>query len=407
MQTNSLSDSMSETNVQIPDVYKYRGICFSKTLQNIYMENKHRFQFYMLQLAHCNSTRYGLQRSKKKMQLKSCRTYLSTLDNVICEDSEFDLSVKEILMEQTEEQFIREQHLTFDKAKKNRLHGRTNIYQPAFRKLLQWLKYEAGLSGCKCPDCEDCVKLLLCPETQAMEQTSVCLNCNCGKHYLAFGSPATPCRVCHVVDPKTGQFRCLGRVQCCKCLRFFPNCRFHRMITMLNDAHDFIEPVRSGRLHLCNFCIVNKSVKREWLQKVQRPFDLGEAKMHRGMRQIMSERKKQKQMLQEMGEATMHAYGADNLLTHRQAARIMRKADDNIDKIVSTIDQSQNHALDSFLSQLGDTINTLSAKGRLDGPKKDLALAATVYHLGKDNVLKVNHRSSTVTVPRKKRQRKS
>ena len=148
-------------------------------------------------------------------------------------------------------------------------------------------------------------------------------------------------------------------------------------------------------------------MKREWLQKVQRPFDLGEAKMHRGMRQIMSERKKQKQMLKEMGEATMHAYGADNLLTHRQAARIMRKADDNIDKIVSTIDQSQNHALDSFLSQLGDTINTLSAKGRLDGPKRDLALAATVYHLGKDNVLKVNHRASTVTVPRKKRQRKS
>ena len=66
--------------------------------------------------------------------------------------------------------------------------------------------------------------------------------------------------------------------------------------------------------------------------------------------------------------------------------------------------QSQNQKLNIML---GDTINTLSAKGRLDGPKRDLALAATVYHLGKDNVLKVNHRASTVTVPRKKRQRKS
>ena len=341
------------------------------------------------------------------MQLKSCRTYLSTLDNVICEDSEFDLTIKEILMEQTEEQFIREQHLTFDKAKKNRLHGRTNIYQPAFRKLLQWLKYEAGLSGCRCPDCEESVKLLLSPETQAMEQTSVCLNCNCGKHYIAFGQAVTPCRVCHRLDPKTGQFQCLGRVQCCKCLRFFPNCRFHRMIHLLNQSNEFIEPVRSGRLHLCNFCIVNKSVKREWLQKVQRPFDLGEAKMQRGMKQILSERKKQKQMLEEMEAATMHAYGAKNLLTHRQAARIMRHADDNIDKIVQKMDESQDNALDSFLHELGDTINTLSAKGTLKGAKKDLALAATVYHLGKDSVLKVNKRASSVTVPRKKRQRKS
>ena len=399
--------SESHTSAGIPDIYKYRGVCFSQTLQNLYMQHKDRFQYYMLVLAHCNSTRYGGKSGQKKMQLKSCRTYLSTLDNVICEDSEFDLTLKEILSEQTEEQFIREQHLMFDKAKKTRLHGRTNIYQPAFRKLIQWMKHEASLAGCKCPDCESSIKLLLSPETQANEQTSVCLNCNCGKHYVAFGNPTTPCRVCHRLDPVTGQFQCLGRVQCWKCLRYFANCRFHKMIHLLNEKPEFIEPVRSGRLHLCNFCMVNKSVKREWLQTVQRPFNIGEAKLQQGMRSIESERKKQKQMLAEMESATMHAYGADNLLTHRQAARVMRKADENIDKIIESMDVHQNKAIDSFLGHLGNTIETLSAKGSMTPTTKDLALAASIYHLGHEKVLKVKKRGSCVVVPRRKRQRKS
>ena len=200
--------------------------------------------------ATCKSTRYGLA-PKATMRLKSCRTYISTLSNVICEGSEFAVPVAEILFESTEEQFIREQHSTFDKVKRSRKSGRLNIYQPAFRKLFEWLKHEAAKEGCGCDGCMKTCQLLLTPEKQAEEQRSFCRNCGCGQHYTVVG---TCSRTCHLMNQRTGRMTCLGRRQCMNCLRYFPNCRFHRMVEVLKKRPEIKESV-AGRLFVCNFCL--------------------------------------------------------------------------------------------------------------------------------------------------------
>lgn len=385
---------MSLLPQQRADLYNHRSICFSGTLESLYLQHKGLFEHYM-RTAVCKSTRYP--KGKKTMAEKSCKTYLSTLDKVICKDSEFDLSLVEILSESTEEQFIREQHLTFDQ--------KSNIYQPAFGKLFDWFKHEASLVGCGCADCLSVIRLFACPETQAEDQSSVCLNCNCGKHYVAFGATSPSCRVCHRMDPKTGTFQCLGRKQCSRCLRHFPNCRFHRMLELLSVRHDFIEPVRLGRLHLCNFCIVNKTHKRAWLQKVERPFDLAEKKIQQGMRKIVSKRKSERLMLQEMGNSTMQAYGAKKLLTYRQASDVMRQADSNIDKLVAKADKDRSKAIESFLGNLEGSIHELSAKGESSVESRDLALASTLFHLGRKAVVDFSSDAGSVKVLRKKRRR--
>ena len=379
-------------------LYNHRSICFSETLESLYLNNKKLFEHFM-RTAACKSTRYP--KGKKKMGEKSCKTYLSTLDKVVCKDSEFNLSLVEILSEQTEEQFVREQHLTFDQ--------KGNIYKPAFGKLFDWFKHEASLAGCNCHECKSTIRLLLNPEAQAEEQSALCLNCGCGKHYVAFGDNDPSCRMCHRFNPKDGTFQCLGHTQCCNptCLRFFPNCRFHRMIELLSQRPEFIEPVRLGGLHLCNFCIVVQSAKRAWLQKVERPFNLAEKKVQQGIRKIVSKRKVEREMLKEMGQSTMHAYGAENLLTYRQTSAVMRKADENIEKMVEKVVEGQRSAIESFLGNLEHSINELSAKGESSAESRDLALASTLFHLGHEAVLDISTDASTVQVRRRKRKRKT
>lgn len=377
-------------------LYNHRSICFSETLESLYLHNKNTFEHFM-RTATCKSTRYP--EGKKKMGEKSCKTYLSTLDKVISKDSEFNLGLVEILSEQTEEQFVREQHLIFDR--------NTNIFKPAFGKLFDWFKYEARLVGCGCHECKSTIRLLLNPEAQAEEQSTLCLNCGCGKHYIAFGNNKPSCRMCHRINPKDATFQCLGRTQCSdpKCLMNLPNCRFHRMINLLSQRNDFIEPVRLGRLHLCDGCFLNNTRYKAWLQKVERPFNLAEKKVQQGIRKFVSKRAVQKEMLAEMEKSTMHAYGAKNLLTYRQTSDVMRKADENIDKIKEKVVEGQRSAIQSFLGNLEHSINELSANGESSVESRDLALASTLFHLGREAVADISTDASTVQVRRKKRKR--
>jgi len=364
-------------------------------MQSLYLNNKGTFEQFMRN-ASCKSTRYP--KGKKQMGEKSCRTYLSTLDKVICTDSEFDLSIVEILSEQTEEQFVREQHRNFDR--------NTNIFKPAFGKLFDWFKHEASLVGCACHECKSTVRLLLNPEEQAEEERPVCFNCGCGKHYVAFGDNNPSCRICHRTNHKDATFQCLGVTQCSDCLENKPNCRFHRMIGLLSQRHDFIEPVRLGRLHLCDGCFINNTKKRAWLRKVERPFDLAEKKIQQGIGKMVSKRTRERRMLKEMEKSTMHMYGTEDLLTYRQTSEVMRKADANIDKIVAKETKDRSTAINSFLENLEHSIDELSAN-QSSAESRDLALASTLFHLGRESVLDISQDASVVQVRRRKRKRRT
>ena len=82
------------------DIYSRRVFCFSEhTLESLFLAHKDLLQHYMMH-ATCKSTRYGLA-PKATMRWKSCRTYISTLCNVVCKGSEFALAISEILLETT------------------------------------------------------------------------------------------------------------------------------------------------------------------------------------------------------------------------------------------------------------------------------------------------------------------
>ena len=384
-------------------IYSKRAYCFSKTLAWILLNQSDVFQRYMLH-ATCKSTRYGLV-PKARMKLKSCRTYLSTLKHVVCEDSEFAVTVSEILCEMSEEQFIREQHLTFDKVKESRHSGRLNIYQPAFRKLFEWLKHDAALEGCGCDDCLRTCELLLCPEKQAEEQASPCRNCGCGHHYTMLGGCS---RSCHSVDPKTGTFMCFGKRQCFQCLRYFANCRFHRMNDALSKRPELREAVLSGRLFLCNFCYANNTILRAWYREIHRPLELGLERLDRGIRKIAAEDISERKLLKQMREETIRTVAVDkeDLLTHRQVAGIMETADDNISKITSLLQEKKIGSARDFLGRLEGVLTTMCLRRPMAREDRDIIVAATRYHVGNDSTMETND-TGEIFVDRKRRRKKT
>jgi len=382
-------------------IYSRRVFCFSEhTLESLFLKHKDLLQHYMMH-ATCKSTRYGLA-PKATMQWKSCRTYISTLSNVVCKGSEFSVALSEILIETTEEQFIREQHLTFDKVKRSRRSGRLNIYQPAFRKLFEWLKHEARKQGCSCTDCLRTCDLLLSPEKQAEEQRACCRNCGCGHHYTMVGRCS---RTCHVMDPRSGRMTCLGRRQCMSCLRYFPNCRFHRMIEILKGRPELKETVSAGRLFLCNFCFVNKTLQHQWYREARRPLELGKERLERGIRKIALKEVSEKKLLKEMRDQSYASVKVDKeeLLTHRQVAGLMQTADENIDKISALLQKKKLKSAEGFLGCLDEVLTNMCLQRPMQRPERDLILAATRYHVGSNDATLKTDDCGNVVVDRKRR----
>lgn len=372
------------------------------TLESIFLQHKEELQHYMMH-ATCKSTRYGLA-PKATMRWKSCRTYISTLSNVICQGSEFAISISEILYETTEEQFIREQHLTFDKVKRSRKSGRLNIYQPAFRKLFEWLKHEATKEGCKCEACERTCELLLNPEKQAEDQRTCCRNCGCGQHYTAFMKCS---RTCHAMNPRTGRISCLGRRQCMNCLRYFPNCRYHRMIEVLKERPEIRESVNAGRLFVCNFCFVNKTLRTNWFQEVRRPLEIGLERLEKGMKKIASKELSEKKLLKEMREEACASIRTpkEDLLTHRQVASVMQTADQNIDEITKLLQEKKLKSANGFLSCLDEVLSKMCMRQPMERKDRDLILAAARYHLGSKDASLITDERGEVFKERKRRKK--
>lgn len=386
-------------------IYSCRDFCFlDHTLESLFLSHKDGLQYYMMH-AKCKSTRYGLS-SKATMRLKSCRTYISTLSNVICEGSEFAVPVAEILFESTEEQFIREQHLTFDKVKRSRRSGRLNIYQPAFRKLFEWLKHEAMKAGCGCDACMKTCQLLLTPEKQAEDQRSFCRNCSCGQHYTVFGMSS---RTCHLMDSRTGRMTCLGRRQCMNCLRYFPNCRFHRMVEVLKKRPEIKESVAAGRLFVCNFCFVNKTVQESWYHEVRKPLEVGMVRLERGIRQIASKEISERKLLKEMREEACSTISVnrEDLLTHRQVAGLMQTADENIEKIALHLENKKLTSAKGFLNCLDDVLSKMCTQQPMGSQERDLILAAARYHVGDGDSSLSTDEKGAVFVRRKRRKKNS
>lgn len=384
-------------------IYSQRDFCFSDhTLESIFLTHKDALQNYMMH-ATCKSTRYGLA-PKATMRLKSCRTYISTLSNVICEGSEFAVPISEILFESTEEQFIREQHLTFDKVKRSRKSGRLNIYQPAFRKLFEWLKHEAMKAGCGCDGCMRTCQLLLTPEKQAEDQRSFCRNCGCGQHYTVVG---TCSRTCHLMDSRTGRMTCLGRRQCMNCLRYFPNCRFHRMVEVIKKKPEIKESVAAGRLFICNFCFVNKTVQEKWYLEVRKPLEVGLVRLERGIHQIASKEISERKLLKEMREEACSSIrvNKEDLLTHRQVAGLMQTADENIEKITAHLEDKKMTSAKGFLNCLDDVLSKMCTQQPMERKDRDLILAAARYHIGNNDASLNTDENGTVYVRRKRRKK--
>ena len=393
--------SLVVESVGATDIYSRRVFCFSEnTLESIFLRHKDLLQHYMMH-ATCKSTRYGLA-PKATMRWKSCRTYISTLSNVICEGSEFAVLMSEILIETTEEQFIREQHLTFDKVKRSRRNGRLNIYQPAFRKLFEWLKHEALKDGCNCVDCKRTCELLLTPEKQAEEQRSCCRNCGCGNHYTFDNRCA---RTCHIMDPRSGRMTCLGRRQCMNCLRYYPNCRYHRMMEVLTKRPELKETICAGRLFLCNFCFVNKTLQQQWYKQARRPLELGKERLERGIQKIAMKEISEKKLLKEMREESYAHVSVDKeeLLTHREVAGLMQTADENIEKITALLQEKKLKSAESFLGCLDEVLTNMCLQRPMQRSERDLILAATRYHVGsRDHSMKTDD-CGNVIVNRKRR----
>ena len=235
------------------------GFCFDMPLEVLWRLFSTYFYRFMLN-GYSDSSRHAKTvKKEKKMKKKSCLTYQSTISNVIYEGSEYNRRVLDILNEETEKGFVQQQHFLHDTQTKTRLK-KSNIYKPSFRKLFQWFKYLSfSKDACHCDTCKQTKYLFLHKEEQGEDGQTLCLNCNCGKHYTFNGQPSASCRTCHIFDPVTSRFLCLGRTQCSLCYRYCANCRFHEMNEILSEHKEWQEAVLRGNLHVCDSCIHRKT----------------------------------------------------------------------------------------------------------------------------------------------------
>ena len=399
---NDMTDTTAESA-------KYRKICFGQmTLEQIWLAFSHDFMAYLQGTSSDSSRHAKTIKCQRKLKPKSCKTYQSTLSNVIYQDSEYNLRVPDILEEDTEKSFIRQVHFLHDTVTKNRARA-LNIYMPSFRKLFKWLKHESSLAGCDCSSCQRTHYLFLHPEEQGNESENVCLNCGCGKHYT-IGEPSTGCRCCHIFDTETNSFLCLGRFQCCHCYRFFSNCRFHQMNQILDSRPELKPAVLYGNLHICNFCIHGKTARRDWYQAVRKPFELSQRRLEKDVEKVISLRRRNFEVAKEMQNHRNFGFpeiDPEEYLTHRQAAGVMRDAAENIEQINQLLRDRQKKDVKALLGDFDNIIKQWQSGNELCKEDRDLVFAVTNCIMGKKSPVSISADGNTVEVAKHKRRKKS
>ena len=84
---NDMTDTTAESA-------KYRKICFGQmTLEQIWLAFSHDFMAYLQGTSSDSSRHAKTIKCQRKLKPKSCKTYQSTLSNVIYQDSEYNLDL--------------------------------------------------------------------------------------------------------------------------------------------------------------------------------------------------------------------------------------------------------------------------------------------------------------------------
>lgn len=338
-------------------------------------------------------------KDRKPMKRKSACTYLSTLEKVVSEYS--DVKVFEILNEKTLICFIHEQSRLFDQTHALK-RSRTNSYQPAWSKFFEWIKTEAP-SGCQCGTCVEVNDLFRRPEKQGEFQRATCVNCGCGEHFSALSDGCS--KLCHEVNLATGQFQCLGRFECGRCLRNFPFCKFSKVTQFAQRHPDAADMVLQTVDLLCNYCFTNKSALAEWKSTNKTIHKVALIRKHQGEKKRETNHQKQRRLKATMRNArcALPSPSRDDLLTYRQASRIMQDRSENVGKVIEYLEDVSTQQVDGFGKSLDVIESKLKVGTPLSKAERDIVAAVTNFHLKKKSGVAVSSNGASVVFNKKRK----
>jgi len=333
------------------------------------------------------------------MKRKSACTYLSTLEKVVSEYS--DVKVFEILNEKTLICFIHEQSRLFDQTHALK-RSRTNSYQPAWSKFFEWIKTEAP-SGCQCGTCVEVNDLFRRPEKQGEFQRATCVNCGCGEHFSALSDGCS--KLCHEVNLATGQFQCLGSFECRRCLRNFPFCKFSKVTQFAQRHPDAADMVLQTVDLLCNYCFTNKSALAEWKSTNKTIHKVALIRKHQGEKKRETDHQKQRRLKATMRNArcALPSPSRDDLLTYRQASRIMQDRSENVGKVIEYLEGVSTQQVDGFGKSLDVIESKLKVGTALSKAERDIVAAVTNFHLKKKSGVAVSSNGASVVFNKKRK----
>lgn len=244
-------------------------ICMSLNLSIILFYNRYRFFHVMTNFLFNKSSRD----KKTNISRKCCRTYYCNANKCVLADPNVQTLTPNSIFRENYKLWIKGKHLTCDVMKKY-ICTKKNDFQPALKKMFEWLLWELKNFPCSCNKCVDLRAFL--EEGKEPKKQYRCSNCLCGLEChkgLAVS--------CHHEDGT-----CKGKQYCSFCFRYKPVCSFKNMIDHLEMCQtskdfDFINHVCSSSSFICNMCFVsNKKQKfvnildaRNTLQKSLRSED--------------------------------------------------------------------------------------------------------------------------------------
>ncbi|MAD26149.1 MAG: hypothetical protein CMO44_18485 [Verrucomicrobiales bacterium] len=225
-------------------------ICMSIGMSAILFYNRNRF-FYVME--NCLSNKSSRD-SNTKISKKCCRTYYCNANKCILADPNIDRLTPDSIFRQNYKLWIKGKHLTCDVMKKY-IRTKKNDFQPALKKMFEWLLWEIKHYPCTCSKCSE-LHLFLAQQQEPRKQYR-CPNCLCGLNSCK-GLAVS----CHNEDGS-----CKGKQFCSFCFRYKPVCSFKKMmdhlkLCQMTKDFDFINHVFCSSSFICNMCFVsNKRLK--------------------------------------------------------------------------------------------------------------------------------------------------
>lgn len=227
-------------------------ICMNLKLSEILFYNRYRFFYVMTNFLFNKSSRDA----NTKISEKCCRTYYCNANKCVLADPDVSSLTADKVFRQNYKLWIKGKHLTCDVMKKY-IRTKKNDFQPALKKMFEWLLWELKYHPCSCEACVD-LKLFLeqCKEPKVQYR---CPNCLCGLDCHQ-SMPVS----CHKQDGT-----CKGKQFCSFCFSYKAVCSFRKMIDYLkmeetSGQFDFINHVFQSSSFICNMCFVsNKRQKFE------------------------------------------------------------------------------------------------------------------------------------------------